>query len=237
MIRQSIPNLLTICNLLCGVGAVIIAFSNTYPLVAASILVFAGAIFDFFDGFAARLLRVQSEIGKQLDSFADLLTFGFAPAAILSAFLQHNLFGSTFPPLAIISPYEYIYILVPFLIVPFSAIRLAKFNIDTRQTTTFLGLPTPANALFFASVIFYSTIESVVLIALSIIFSLLLVSSIPMFSLKFANYSFSDNYVTYIFLGISALLLAVLFVKAIPIIIFLYVSISLFRYFFLKSSL
>ncbi|MDR0941374.1 MAG: CDP-alcohol phosphatidyltransferase family protein, partial [Bacteroidales bacterium] len=191
--KKHIPNLITLCNLMCGVFAVIIVISGVASYTVAAILIFCGAIFDFFDGFTARLLKVTSPIGKELDSFADLITFGFAPAAMLSAVIQHTMFGVTVMEYSASTPLvwqEYVLIIIPFIIVPFSALRLAKFNIDERQHHSFIGLPTPACALFFASLVFYPDLFSPLLLAfLSIAFSLLLVAEIPMFSLKFKNFS------------------------------------------------
>ncbi len=236
MIRNNIPNLITLCNLMCGVSAVIVAFSGIIPFEVASILVFAGAVFDFFDGFAARVLNAKSAIGKELDSLADLITFGFAPAAILSAVIQHLLFGTVFPDLDTIVWQEYILILTPFIIVPFSALRLAKFNVDERQSHTFIGLPTPANALFFAAIIFYPDLSPVLLVFLSIAFSLLLVSEIPMFSLKFATYSFSENSFRYIFIALSIVAFIVFNLLSLPFIILAYILSSIVLYIISKRK-
>ena len=133
-IVRSIPNTLTCCNLLSGCGATLTAI-NSGDFKLALLYIIIGAVFDFFDGFAARMLHVSSPIGKELDSLADVITFGMAPAAIVWAYLNTCHF-----PLSIF----------PFLMVAFSALRLAKFNLDERQTSSFIGLPTPANALFWA---------------------------------------------------------------------------------------
>lgn len=237
MIRNAIPNLITLCNLMCGVSAVIVAFSGIIPFEVASILVFAGAIFDFFDGFAARILNAKSDIGKQLDSLADLITFGFAPAAIVSTVIQHILFGTVFPELSTIVWQEYILVLSPFIIVPFSALRLAKFNIDVRQSHTFIGLPTPANALFFAAIIFYPDLSPILLVFLSVAFSLLLVSEIPMFSLKFSNYSFSQNKFRYTFIALSVIGFTAYQLLALPFIILTYIISSIVLYIISKKKI
>lgn len=225
---------------MCGVIAVIIVISGAASYTAAAILIFCGAIFDFFDGFAARLLKAHSLIGKELDSLADLITFGFAPAAMLSAVIQHILFGVTFleySSSASVVWQEYVLILVPFIIVPFSALRLAKFNVDERQTSSFIGLPTPACALFFASFIFYPDLFSpLLLVFLSIAFSLLLVAEIPMFALKFKNFSWKDNKIRYIFLGGSFIAICIFQLAAIPAIILAYIGTSLVMYALLKGK-
>ncbi|MCL2327422.1 MAG: CDP-alcohol phosphatidyltransferase family protein [Bacteroidetes bacterium] len=221
--KKHIPNLITLCNLMCGVFAVIIVISGVMPYTAAAILIFCGAICDFFDGFTARLLKVVSPIGKELDSFADLVTFGFAPAAMLSALIQHILFGGTFFEYysggAQLVWQEYVLIITPFIIVPFSALRLAKFNVDERQHHSFIGLPTPACALFFASLVFNpDALPPLLLAFLSIIFSLLLVAEIPMFSLKFKNFSWHDNKLRYMFLLLS--LAAIIVFSLVAVVVF-----------------
>ncbi len=203
------------------------------PYTAAAILIFCGAIFDFFDGFVARLLKVVSPIGKELDSFADLITFGFAPAAMLSALIQHILFGVTFFEYSFTTQLvwqEYVLIITPFIIVPFSALRLAKFNIDQRQSHSFIGLPTPGCALFFASLVFYPELSPLLLAFLSIAFALLLVAEVPMFSFKFKNFLWSDNKLRYIFLLCSLVAICVFQLKALPFIIIGYICTSLVVY-------
>ena len=133
-IKSHIPNILTLANLFCGILAIKVGFSEHYFL--AAFFVVLGAFFDFLDGFAARLLKVQGELGKQLDSFADMVTFGVAPGVVMYSFLSSFILDSYIP---------YISFVIPLL----SAVRLAKFNIDSNQSDKFIGLPTPANALFF----------------------------------------------------------------------------------------
>jgi CDP-diacylglycerol--serine O-phosphatidyltransferase len=161
-----------------------------------------GAVFDFFDGMAARLLRVSSPLGVQMDSLADDITFGIAPATIVYSFMQYELsYPACFGVFVDYMPYA------AFLIAVFSACRLAKFDIDTRQTTTFIGLPTPANALFWSSLItgggaWLSGLNAgwFLILGLIAIFSYLLVSEIPMFSMKFKNLSWRSNRIRYIFI-------------------------------------
>jgi CDP-diacylglycerol--serine O-phosphatidyltransferase len=222
---------------MCGVFAVIIVISGVAPYTAAAILIFCGAIFDFFDGFTARLLKVASPIGKELDSFADLITFGFAPAAMLSALIQHILFGVTLFEYSFTTSLvwqEHVLIITPFIIVPFSALRLAKFNIDERQHHSFIGLPTPACALFFASLVFYPELSPLLLAFLSIVFSLLLVAEIPMFSLKFKNFSWHENKLRYVFLLCSFIAICVFQLAALPFIIIGYIGTSLVIYALIK---
>ena len=221
MIKRHIPNLITCGNLVCGCFAILSSFAQQQE--RAVYLIFLAAILDFLDGFAARVLKVQSPLGKQLDSLADMVTFGVAPGILLYHLMISKGLGT---PLSYIS----------FSIIVFSALRLAKFNIDTRQTHSFIGLPTPANTLFISSLILLDAHSSPavkdmllapgILVAVSIVFSLLMIAEIPMFSLKFKNFRWTDNKVQFLFLGISLSLMAIFFYIAIPIIIILYVVLS-----------
>lgn len=224
-IKKHIPNAITCCNLLCGCAATGFAFGCEFD--AAFFLIILGAIFDFFDGFAARLLHVSSPIGKELDSLADVITFGFAPAAITFMLID--------VPIDVMQ--WKIVSFAAFLIAAFSALRLAKFNIDERQTYGFIGLPTPANALFWGSLgillpaINYPdwfTFEILVpLLLLGVFISCwLLVSEVPMFALKFKNYGWRGNELRYSFIAVSALLLAVLGLGGFSAVIVLYVVLS-----------
>ena len=195
--KKHIPNILTCCNLLSGAVAVVLAFEGRFTL--AFLLIILGALFDFMDGGSARLLRVSSPIGKELDSLADLITFGFAPSAMLMQAIRLETLNST---------YDWGYWpLVCLLMVAFSALRLAKFNVDTRQTDSFLGLATPANALFWASLIAawpklasYAEWVPFVMVAVMLLSCWLLVSEVPFFSLKFHNFTWRENRTRYIFL-------------------------------------
>lgn len=220
--KKHIPNALTCCNLLCGCCATYVAFRGNYP--AAALWIVLGAAFDFFDGFAARLLGVSSAIGKELDSLADDITFGFAPAAVAFSLLRDVL------------PHSFGMVsYVAFLIAAFSALRLAKFNLDERQSLGFIGLPTPANALFWSSLAVsapewllnapFVWAFFVVLIGLS---CWLLVSEVPMFALKFKTYGFEGNEVRYAFIAASALLLLLLGVGGFTVVIPAYILVSLF---------
>lgn len=221
----TIPNIITCLNVVCGSLSIVFAFQE--ELHIAAYFIFGGAIFDFFDGFFARLLKSYSAIGKELDSLADVITFGVAPSAIVYIILRDL---SECPCLNI----GYF----AFIIAVFSALRLAKFNVDTRQSDSFIGLPTPANAIFFASIallIKYFPENSIVLfiqnayviVTLVVIFSFLLISEIPIFSLKFKSFSIKNNEIRYAFIAISLILLILLQLIAIPIIILVYILISL----------
>ena len=179
-IVHQVPNVITGMNLFAGSVSIVYAFNN--QLEMAFYLILLAAVFDFFDGFVARLLNAQSEFGKELDSLADVISFGLAPAVIMFQFFQSNMevFGFEAYPFL---PY------ISFIIPVFSAFRLAKFNLDTRQSESFLGLPTPANALFIGSYVFLPNFFNIAhhplfLTVLIIVMSLLLVSELPMFSLK-----------------------------------------------------
>lgn len=197
-IKKHIPNTITCCNLVSGCIATTFAFAGNPKM--AMFWIIMGAVFDFFDGMVARLLKVSSPIGKELDSLADDVTFGVAPSAIVFS----ELFTLQYPVLQGLQTY------IPycaFLIAAFSALRLAKFNLDDRQTTSFIGLPTPANALFWGSFIIggHTFIESfrwgVPLILIMICLSCyLLVAEFPMFALKFKKWSWKGNEVKYIFI-------------------------------------
>lgn len=197
MIRN-IPNTLTCCNLFSGCIASCMAFQGNY--VWAFVFIIIGAAFDFFDGMVARLLHVSSPIGKELDSLADDITFGLAPAAIAFALFQEVHYPDFIQSLRPVLPYT------AFLVAVFSGLRLAKFNIDTRQASSFIGMPTPANALFWGSLVtgehaFLTSphFNAVYLFVLVVVMSLLLVAELPMFSLKFKDLSWQHNKVSYIF--------------------------------------
>ncbi len=230
-------------NLLAGSLAIIILFEeapdtgNVSYSIWAGYLIFIAAVFDFLDGMTARALNAYSDMGKELDSLADLISFGLVPGLIAYKLLKEALFIFTTPILEI-EYHELLILLLAMLIPIFSGLRLAKFNVDTRQSENFIGLPTPANALFWASLsiiwwgkgnVAFDLIitDKRFLIAAIIIFSFLLISEIPMFSLKFKNFSVKDNLIRYIFLGISLILLIILWIKSIPVIIITYIFISI----------
>lgn len=226
-IKKHIPNTLTCCNLLSGCVATSFAY-NGY-IKAAFLFIILGAIFDFFDGMVARLLHVSSPIGKELDSLADNITFGVAPSMMVFYELGQLNCPVFLEPLTGILPYT------AFLITAFSALRLAKFNIDERQSLSFIGLPTPANALFWGGLLMlqsnYKDTPAFYTIILLLVFlsSYLLISKIPMFSLKFKANNWKDNKFCLFFVGIAALILLVLSLPAFAIIITWYVILSIIR--------
>jgi CDP-diacylglycerol--serine O-phosphatidyltransferase len=223
MIRRNIPNALTCGNLLCGCIGVVEAFHSNILLSCA--LIGIALIFDFFDGFLARLLHVSSPIGKDLDSLADMVTFGLLPAIIVYQLLMESI-----PDLyGIWKAYP------AFLIAIFSAIRLAKFNNDPRQSDSFIGVPTPANAMLIASLpVILSNDESwksVILntnnlLILTVVMSFLLVMEMPLIALKFKSFAWSGNQFRYIFIALTILLLITFKILAVPIILVLYILLS-----------
>ena len=222
-ITRHIPNALTCMNLFSGCIACVMAFHANFEM--AMLFIVIGAVFDFFDGLAARLLHAYSNIGKDLDSLADDVSFGVAPALIVFSLFKEINYPDYLSFLANWLPYA------AFLIAVFSALRLAKFNNDTRQTTSFIGLPVPANALFWASLVAgckpiasYHPLLTLVLVCL---FSWLLVSEIPMFSLKFKNLSWKDNKIAFIFVIISAILLITLKIAGFAAVIVWYILLSI----------
>ena len=220
MFKKHIPNSITCLNLISGCIATYWAFQGDAQLALLFIVI--GAVFDFFDGMVARLLHVSSPIGKELDSLADDITFGFAPSAIVFNFLV-----PLTTHLSPIIPY------LAFIMAAFSALRLAKFNLDERQTLGFIGLPTPANALFWGSLLVGLGEEIATLpyagyliLAGVLISSYLLVSEIPMFALKFKSWGWQGNEVKYIFLLTCIPLLLLLEVSGLAAIIAWYVILS-----------
>lgn len=223
-IVKNIPNSITCLNLLSGCFACIFAFQGQYDWVALCIGL--SALFDFLDGMAARLLHAYSPLGKELDSLADLISFGLAPGLMVMHLMAYN---STFHGMA---EYQSWWALSALLIPVFSALRLAKFNIDTRQTTSFIGLPVPANALFWIGICqavlrMESPVCGYAIVALVIIFSLLLVSEIPMFSLKFKNLKWKENYLRYLIIAVAAICLISLGLAGLAVTIGLYIVLSL----------
>ena len=246
MIKKQIPNIFTLLNLLSGLIAIIMALSDR--LVEAAFFVMLGIFFDFFDGFFARIFNVQGEFGKQLDSLADVVTSGVVPGIVMFQLLlnatKQQWFMEMSYELGKWTTFEQSNLqILPFfgLIIPLaSAYRLAKFNIDERQTDSFIGLPTPAFALFVVSlplILNYSDkqffIELInnkyILIAITIIGSFLLNAELPLFSLKFKNYSLKNNILKYLFLTITLILIFTLKTVAVPIIIIVYILLSVFE--------
>ncbi|MBP3246219.1 MAG: CDP-diacylglycerol--serine O-phosphatidyltransferase [Bacteroidaceae bacterium] len=226
LIKNNIPNAVTCCNLICGCIAAGAAFN--YNLQTALLFIILGAVFDFFDGMTARALHVSSPIGKELDSLADCVTFGVAPSAMLFTVMTQVQYPSFIPV-----SWRAFLPFTAFIMAAFSALRLAKFNLDTRQTTSFIGLPTPANALFWGALIVGAKdflvsqhFNILLLIFLMLIFSYTLVAEIPMFSLKVKNLSWEDNKVRYTFLAVSIVLIAWLKIPGIAAAIAWYIVLS-----------
>jgi CDP-diacylglycerol--serine O-phosphatidyltransferase len=225
--KRHIPNAITCANLLSGCIGIVYAFNGA--LETAAYFVLLSGIFDFFDGFAARLLHVKSDIGKELDSLADVISFGFLPGVVMFQLLSQSDFSSPYLPY------------FGFVITAFSALRLAKFNIDTRQTEDFIGLNTPMNTLFIVSLPFiqkdYPEIigSAPLLVGLIVLVSWLLVSEIKIFSLKFSSTSWAQNKIKYIFLILSVLLVAVLKFAAVPLILVMYIGLSVLHFRQLKA--
>ncbi len=252
---RNIPNLFTLMNLISGTIAIVLTFEGRNNLLLASYFIFASAVFDFFDGFAARTLKAISPVGKELDSLADLISFGLAPSMIVYQLLKYSMqikqFSFSLPIFSLLI------LLSAFLIVLFSAIRLAKFNVDSRQTESFLGLATPTcamliasipliaefnpnnlilfpsisdNIYFFLGILFFGgfIVKPLFLVPLAFILSALLVLEIPMFSLKFKTLNFEDNRLKFYFLICSFLFFISIQVLAIPLIFILYITFSIF---------
>ena len=224
--KKQIPNIITCCNLISGCVATTMAFNGNIKWAVAWMII--GAVFDFFDGMTARLLHVSSPIGKELDSLADDVTFGVAPSTIAFWLLGVIEYPSFLESLRGIIPYA------AFIMAAFSALRLAKFNLDTRQTTSFIGLPTPANALFWGSLVLgcESWFESgkwgvLVLLLLLAVSCYLLICELPMFALKFKQWGWKGNEVKYVFAATSLVLLVIFgLLQAWWIIIALYFIVS-----------
>lgn len=225
--KKHIPNTITSCNLISGCIATCFAYQGQAGIALLWICI--GAFFDFFDGLSARALKVSSPIGKELDSLADDITFGVAPAMILFSELSIIDYPSVLEPLRDVLPYA------AFVLAAFSALRLAKFNLDERQSLGFIGLPTPANALFWGSLVvgYQDVLNStnymvVLLLALMLLSCWLLVSEVPMFALKFKHWGLKEpgNIVKYGFILFSACVLAIGQVAGIAIVIMAYIAVS-----------
>ncbi|MEX0997480.1 MAG: CDP-alcohol phosphatidyltransferase family protein [Flavobacteriaceae bacterium] len=235
-----IPNFITLCNLLFGCIAVIFAIQGNIPLAAGFVVL--GIFFDFFDGLAARAFKVESPVGKELDSLADVVTSGLAPGIIMMQLLymasQEPVPANLWEASSLQLNSEAFLPLLGLLITLASAYRLAKFNVDERQTNSFIGLPTPANALWILSlplILIYQPSEMAsdillnkwVLLVLTLLSCYLLNANLKLFSLKFKTRSFKANSLRYVFLIVSLVLLIGLWFVAVPLIIILYILLSL----------
>jgi len=268
--RRAIPNFFTIGNMMGGILAIL--FALTGKIEWAPYCIFIAIIFDFFDGFMAGLLKAKSDKGKQLDSLADIVTFGVSPGVMMFVMLQvlYPGVGSINIPLSDIysgqglgSNFNSIeavsieFIIIPYLafIIPiFALFRLAKYNIDTKQSTSFIGVPTATMAIFFASfpllikdaatsqtdfknwVLEYIFLNPPVLLILTVLFSVLMVVKIPLIALKFKTYKWVDNEIRYIFLGLCLISIITLKFWSIPVIVILYILISLVNNMTVKSK-
>lgn len=244
--KKHIPNIFTLLNLLSGLLAILMAASDR--LIEAAGFVLLGIFFDFFDGFFARKFNITGELGKQLDSLADMVTSGVVPGIIMFQLILQASRQRWFMELSceqgswstFEETYYYFVPFIGFLIPLASAYRLANFNIDERQTNSFIGLPTPALALFVISlplILFYEEssflsvwIQNVyVLIGVTVLGSFLLNANLPLFSLKFEDYGRKGNEFRYVFLLLSAGMLVLLGVVAVPLIIILYIVLSVLQ--------
>ena len=244
-IKKHIPNIITLINLFCGCIALVFASQKQFEL--AFIFVSLGIFFDFFDGFFARMFKVQSELGLQLDSLADMVTSGVVPGYVMFQLIL-NSFGSD--KVIDVNSWDNSVMIMPFLgfIITLGAcFRLANFNIDTRQTDSFIGLPTPANALFILSlplVIQYSGIDFVVeslqcikvLLVITLLSAYVMNAEIPLFSLKIKNFTFQKNALQIFFLAVSVILLLVFKYLGVPLIILFYVLLSVVNMVFIKKE-
>ncbi len=220
MILRHLPNALTCCNLLCGCLGIIAVWHG--PADNAVWYVITACVFDFFDGFAARALNVSSPIGKELDSLADMVSFGVLPSLVMYRMID-TLSSSEWLPYA------------AFSLAVFSALRLAKFNVDETQKDSFIGLPTPANALFITSLVYLPSpwdtfiSQDFALIAITAVFSFLLVAPVELFALKFKSMAWKDNQLKFTFIAFSVLLLGIWQLAALPFVILTYVALSLLK--------
>jgi len=219
-IKSHIPNAITLLNLLSGVIGIIWVINGN--IVSGAYFIILAAVFDFFDGFAARLLKVQGELGKQLDSLADLVSFGVLPGVILFQMAKVTTQIEWLP---------YLTLIVPLL----SAVRLAKFNLDTRQSDKFIGLPTPANALFISTLPYFAikwtwvgtwVTSPFFLVVIAWVFAILLLVELPLIALKFKSSSFADNKFRYALLLIGLALILLFGLAGIPLVILAYLGLS-----------
>ncbi|MEQ9377286.1 MAG: CDP-diacylglycerol--serine O-phosphatidyltransferase [Imperialibacter sp.] len=225
-IKAQVPNILTAGNLVCGCIGIVMVLSGKVEM--APVAVVLAAVFDFFDGFAARVLKVSSDIGKELDSLADMVSFGVLPAVTVYQLLKANQSNEFLPYIA-------------FLIAVFSAFRLAQFNIDTRQSDKFIGVPTPANALFFTSLVWTASafpvvVNTYVLVGLTVLFSWLLVSPFEMIALKFKSFGWAGNQPKYLVILMAMLVIVVGGYTLLPLVILLYVFTSILSHLFQTKS-
>lgn len=232
-IKKHIPNTITCCNLISGCVSIMLLCQN--HILGASAMIFVAAIFDFFDGFAARALNAKSPIGGELDSLSDVVSFGVAPSFIISWLLSKS--GITW----MIADVN-IFPMLAFILGAFAAVRLAKFNLDTRQTSSFIGLPVPAVGLFIASLpimlsglgesnaINHFVTNPYFLLAMVAVFSWLMISEVPFFSFKIKNLRFKENILRYFVVIFAIVAVIILKLVALPFIFLFYILLSVFCY-------
>ena len=231
-VQRHVPNAITCANLFSGCVGIVLSLSDSpQGLHQGAYCIFLAAIFDFFDGFASRVLKATTGIGKDLDSLADMVSFGVLPSVILYKFFQQS---DQIPHVSAYLNY------IAFLIPVFSALRLAKFNVDTRQAEKFIGLPTPANAILIASFplihehhdSFYSNYitNPIILSIFTVVMCVLLVAELPLLSLKFKNTDVHENIYRYLLLLFSAILILFFKFAAVPVVIFLYIVLSIIQF-------
>lgn len=231
MILKNLPNLMTVVNLFCGCIAVVALFSGQVWYVA--VLVAVAAIMDFLDGFVARMVNNVSDFGKQLDSLADMVTFGVVPGAALFQMMTVSNHFEWFEKLWVYNAFCY----AMFAVTIFSCLRLAKFNIDTRQSSSFIGLPTPANTILILSLYIIGMkgiagldiylLNPLILLGIASLSSWLLVAELPLFSFKFKNFGWKDNKAQFLLVASAIVLLPVFKIIALPVIILLYITLSI----------
>ena len=231
--RQSIPNILTASNLFCGVLALLMTWEGNLTVVAA--LLVAALTFDFFDGFVARALKVDSPVGKELDSLADMVSFGVVPGMIMARLIRES-GGDAFPEAAMWTPgADWIWI-VGLLVPVFSALRLARFNLDTRQSDTFFGLPTPSNTIFILGLWFLidqnrwgfaDVMNPWVLSGITLLFCWLLIADVRLLALKFHHYHFQENGFRYFLIVGSIVFIGLLGPGGLSFIILYYLALSI----------
>ena len=231
--KKQIPNFLTCMNLFSGCIALVMVFRNHLEYTAYLILI--AAFFDLLDGMVARKVGSNSEFGKQIDSLADMVSFGLVPGAVMFKLLQMSSLSELVPNAMLRTFVQF----VPFIITIFSALRLAKFNLDTRQTSSFIGLPTPANTLLIVSLPLILIqrpgqfdgliLNPVFILFVSMFLSYMLISEIPLFALKFKSLDFKANIYQYILIALAIVLIAIFSFVAIPMVVILYVLLSIIK--------
>ena len=231
--KKQIPNFLTCMNLFSGCIALVMVFRNHLDYTAYLILI--AAFFDLLDGMVARKVGSNSEFGKQIDSLADMVSFGLVPGAVMFKLLQMSALAELVPNAMLRTFVQF----VPFIITIFSALRLAKFNLDTRQTSSFIGLPTPANTLLIVSLPLILIqrpgqfdaliLNPVFILFISMFLSYMLISEIPLFALKFKSLDLKANIYQYILIALAIVLIAIFSFVAIPMVVILYVLLSIVK--------